>query len=64
VSRARQASDLIIPADQVRVVHQAVLAGAQYEQDPDSGPARELASEPGELIELSEVEKASNYRHR
>ena len=64
VSRARQASDLIIPADQVRVVHQAVLAGAQYEQDPDSGSARELASEPGELIELSEVEKASTYRHR
>jgi hypothetical protein len=60
VSRARQASDLIIPADLVRVVHQAVLTGAQREQDPDSGPE----SEPGELIELSEVEKASTYRHR
>lgn len=60
VSRARQASDLIIPADQVRVVHQAVLAGARNGQDPEGDPP----GEPDELIELSEVEKASTYRHR
>jgi hypothetical protein len=35
-------------------------AGARREGDSGSSPP----GEPGELIELSEVEKASTYRHR
>ena len=52
VTRARQASDLIIPAAMVRPVHRAVLAGGEPSADPT------------DFIELSEVEKASTYRHR
>jgi nitrogen regulatory protein PII len=51
VTRARQASDLIISASLVRPVHRAVLARGEPSADPT------------DFIELSEVEKASTYRH-
>jgi len=68
VPRARQASDLIVAASQVRSLHQAVQSRAFALDAPQARSAAEAGAaapaEPGEVIELSEVEKASTYRHR
>ncbi len=52
MTRAREASDLILPSALVHPVHEAVLARGEPSADPT------------DCIELSEVEKASTYRHR